>query len=266
MQFSSKSFYLFLVFLTTSLGAFAQEVIWQDNFDSYSNGTVTGSGSGFAPTTWSSANGVDIRGKKIQSTLRNSNGRWRIAPINITGFTNLTWDFITSTSNVESTDRFSARYRLNGGSWETVISTVLIPEPSYSLAIPSGSTLELEIRFSTNENDDKYEVDNVVLRGDLPPCDSQLDYEFYDLIPTGNTINNIPKTGALETGQINTFNVNTLQSTVDPTDADTYSIRYSGYVHIPNSGAYTFYTSSDDGSSKSLIMMVIMDCKSVRET
>jgi len=75
-----------------------------------------------------------------------------------------------------------------------------------------------------------------------------LNYEFYDAVPSGFKFANIPTTGALSTGTISTFNVNTLQAAVDPGDADVYSIRYSGFISISTSETYTFYTTSDDGS------------------
>tara|TARA_R110002096_G_scaffold387403_4_gene581585 strand:+ start:15828 stop:20795 length:4968 start_codon:yes stop_codon:yes gene_type:complete len=75
-----------------------------------------------------------------------------------------------------------------------------------------------------------------------------LNYEFYDLVPTGNTVDNISSTGALSVGIIGTFNVNTLQNAVDPGDPNTFSIRYTGFINIDSAGTYTFFTTSDDGS------------------
>ncbi len=75
-----------------------------------------------------------------------------------------------------------------------------------------------------------------------------LNYEFYDLEPSGNSVDNIPTVGALSTGTVTEFNVGNLQNAVDPGDADDYSIRYTGFISISTSETYTFYTSSDDGS------------------
>src|SRR5690606_10865835 len=82
----------------------------------------------------------------------------------------------------------------------------------------------------------------------LPACPNVLDYEFFDMVPPGNTVDNIPTTGALGRGQIGNFNVGSLQNTVDPGDADSFSIRYTGYIQISTAGSYTFFTTSDDGS------------------
>lgn len=106
----------------------------------------------------------------------------------------------------------------------------------------------MEALFNTNYYNDRYRLDTVLLEGTAPPCFNDLDYEFYDLVPPGNTVDNIPTTGAMGTGQIGTFDVNTLQNTEDPGDSDAFAIRYSGYLEIIAAGSYTFYTTSEDGS------------------
>lgn len=75
-----------------------------------------------------------------------------------------------------------------------------------------------------------------------------LNYEFYDGLPTGETVDNIPTTGALGTGTIGDFDVASLQNTVDNGDTDTYGIRYTGFISIATTETYTFYTRSDDGT------------------
>ena len=84
-------------------------------------------------------------------------------------------------------------------------------------------------------------------------------YEFYDLVPSGATVDNIPTTGALATGTISTFDVNTLQNSVDPGDTNSFAIRYTGTINISNAGNYTFYTSSDDGSKLYIDGVQIVD-------
>lgn len=79
-------------------------------------------------------------------------------------------------------------------------------------------------------------------------CYGFLNYEFYDSAPSGNTVSNIPSSGALATGVVGSFNATYLQVLHTPSDADTYSIRYTGYIHIDVEDTYTFYLSSDDGS------------------
>ncbi|MEM6801060.1 MAG: PA14 domain-containing protein [Bacteroidota bacterium] len=83
-------------------------------------------------------------------------------------------------------------------------------------------------------------------------CPGNLNFEFYDAAPSGNTVENIPTTGATAEGIINEINITNLQTTYTPSDADTYSIRYTGKIYIETSDTYTFYTSSDDGSKLSI--------------
>ena len=73
-----------------------------------------------------------------------------------------------------------------------------------------------------------------------------LNYEFYSENPSGDTVDNIPTSGAFATGTINNFNISALQSSVQ--DSGSFSVRYTGYISVPTNGLYTFFTSSDDGS------------------
>ena len=79
-------------------------------------------------------------------------------------------------------------------------------------------------------------------------CTGSLSYEFYDQVPSGSSVDNIPTTGATKTGVISNFDVAALQVSATPNDVGTYSIRYKGYINITRSETYTFYTNSDDGS------------------
>ncbi len=79
-------------------------------------------------------------------------------------------------------------------------------------------------------------------------CFGNLNYEFYDVAPSGFTVNNIPTTGFTTSGTVSDFDVDALYAAVTPGDGETFSIRYQGYISLPASGNYTFYTRSDDGS------------------
>ncbi|WP_394751237.1 beta strand repeat-containing protein [Spongiimicrobium salis] len=88
---------------------------------------------------------------------------------------------------------------------------------------------------------------------------NSLNYEFYDGTPAGDTVDNIPTVGALGTGTVTAFNVNALQSLVDPGDDNSYGIRYTGFISIETAGDYTFFTNSDDGSSLSVNGTEVVD-------
>ena len=240
---------VFILFLIVTNGLNAQTPIWEEDFDSYSNGTTSGTATGFAASGWESGNGVSIGKEGIVTRSKNRGGFWRTDPINVFGFKDIELSFSVRSRNTHQHNRFSFRYRLDGGAWINIVEPMEKPIGSYTYSFPAGNSLELEALFNTqNGSNGRYLMDNILLTGTPPACPNVLDYEFYDLVPSGNTVDNIPTTGALSTGQINTFDVDRLQNNVDPGDSDRYSIRYSGYLHIPQSDTYTFYTSSDDGS------------------
>jgi len=90
-------------------------------------------------------------------------------------------------------------------------------------------------------------------------CYGLINYEFYDSTPSGSTVVNIPASGALATGQVSSFDVNYLQNLHTPADADSYAIRYTGYLLIDVANTYTFYLSSDDGSRLSIDGALVVD-------
>src|SRR5690606_35721463 len=102
---SCRSICLAVLFFATSLGALAQTTIWEEDF--YSNwydSDNSGTGTGFSPVDWSSGNDVIITNNRIEA--RNvDNGYWRTAAINITGFTDLLWEFDTDSDYIGNSDR-----------------------------------------------------------------------------------------------------------------------------------------------------------------
>lgn len=104
---------------------------------------------------------------------------------------------------------------------------------------PDGDNVNYEIDID-NDNDGILDVNE--------GGPGNLNYEFYNISPAGDTVNNIPKTGATGTGLVSNFNVGALAQLVTPGDLDTFSIRYTGSIYINRKANYTFYTSSDDGS------------------
>ncbi|SDG39960.1 PA14 domain-containing protein [Psychroflexus sediminis] len=75
----------------------------------------------------------------------------------------------------------------------------------------------------------------------------EINYEYYNLVPTGNTVDNIPASGADQTGVISNFDVEALSIAITG-NAETYSVRYTGFINIAADDTYTFFTNSDDGS------------------
>ncbi|MDA9353604.1 PA14 domain-containing protein, partial [Flavobacteriaceae bacterium] len=99
---------------------------------------------------------------------------------------------------------------------------------------------------ATDLDDDNDGILDVVESLGICNNGGSLNFEFYATSPSGNTVDNIPTTGAIATGTIENFNVSALQSSVG--DTGSFAVRYTGYISITTNGTYTFFTSSDDGS------------------
>ncbi|WP_165869237.1 PA14 domain-containing protein [Maribacter algicola] len=108
----------------------------------------------------------------------------------------------------------------------------------------------------TDEDDDN---DGIFDSIELNICAGGLDYEFYNLSPSGDTVDNIPTSGALATGVATNIDVSGLAATHTPGDGETYSVRYTGYIEITSSGSYTFFTNSDDGSKLFIDAVEVVD-------
>ena len=103
-----------------------------------------------------------------------------------------------------------------------------------------------------------------VLESQVPCNVGYLSYEFYSENPSGNTVDNIPTTGAIATGTIENFNVSDLQSSVG--DTGSFAVRYTGFIPITTNGTYTFFTSSDDGSKLYIDGVEIVDNDGIHGT
>lgn len=139
----------------------------------------------------------------------------------------------------------------SGGPAQVCSSNVSLPDEDtdgeYDFRETDGS-LDSDFDGIADDIDIDDDNDGITDMDENAACKGLLSYEFYDGLPTGETVDNIPTTGALGSGTVTNFDVNSLQSTVDPGDADAYGIRYSGFITIATSETYTFFTSSDDGS------------------
>jgi len=77
-----------------------------------------------------------------------------------------------------------------------------------------------------------------------------LNYEYFDLPSGQNTVDAIPESGLGIKGTLDPDS--NLVTQANQGDADNYGIRYDGYIYIETAGIYTFYTTSDDGSTLSI--------------
>lgn len=108
--------------------------------------------------------------------------------------------------------------------------------------------------YSDNDNDgivDSNDLDDdndgIFDAVETAACSGGLSYQFFNSVPSGNTVANIPTTGEDASGIATNFDVNSLANTLSG-DTETYSFRFYGTINIATADTYTFYLNSDDGS------------------
>ncbi|MGB5318511.1 C-type lectin domain-containing protein [Eudoraea sp.] len=165
----------FVVFLQ------GQDILWSEDFSSYSNGTFSGTGSGLSPVNWNSdlSGRVNVNNNRIRARNTDAEGIWSTDPIDITNYTGINFsldvDTMADASQFEDgTDYFIGEYRVNGVAWvqfENASGDTSPSDPlntSYSVSVPStGTTLELRIRFYNTANNEEYFIDNILVQGNL---------------------------------------------------------------------------------------------------
>ncbi|MEC7264553.1 MAG: PA14 domain-containing protein [Bacteroidota bacterium] len=250
---------LLAFFLWGTFLSFSQTTLWSENF-TYSNGTTSGTATGPSASSWNTTSGsaLSVRTNELRARNLGGTGTWQVNPIDITGYSFISFSMDTRVNDPNQMDNgqdyFIGEYRIDGGSWvqfENASGSNSDPlNSSYTvnIATSSNTSLEIRVRMYNNNTNEQYFIDNVTVEGVSGICNGEIDFAFYDGVPSGSTVDNIPTTGALGSGTYTSFDVNNLQNQEDPGDTDSFGIRYSGYLQIDTAGSYTFYTSSDDGS------------------
>ncbi|WP_394420811.1 Ig-like domain-containing protein [Tenacibaculum mesophilum] len=133
------------------------------------------------------------------------------------------------------------------GVYELVYS-LCQPSTNCDTAIVTITVLADSDGDNVADRDDLDDDNDGILDTEENNCTGTISYEFYNSYPLSNTVDDIPTTGALATGTSTNFNVDQLWALHTPGDHETFSVRYKGLLRIDTDGAYTFYTTSDDGS------------------
>ncbi|MFC4218779.1 PA14 domain-containing protein [Flagellimonas marina] len=250
---------LLVFFLWGTFLSFSQTTLWSENF-TYDNNTSSGTATGASASGWTTnlGNRLSVRNNTLRGRNLDAEGTWATNPISISGYDFVSFSMDTWVDDEDEMDNgsdyFIGQYRIDSGSWQEFVnvsgsdSDPLDPSYTVNLPISGNSTLEIRVRMLNHDNDEQYFIDNVLVTGVSGICNGEVDFEFYDSSPSGNTVDNIPTSGALGTGTYTSFDVDALQNLIDPGDTNQFSIRYDGYIQIDTEGSYTFYTSSDDGS------------------
>jgi hypothetical protein len=251
---------IFALFLLGTTLSFAQTTLWSENFNSYGNNTSSGTATGASGSGWTTnlGNRLSVNNNRLRGRNLDAEGIWQTSTINISGYDVISFSMDTWVDDEDemdnSNDYLIGEYRVDGGSWQQFVnasgsaSDPLAPSYSFIIPVTGNSSLEVRVRMDNDDNDEQYFIDNVLVEGTSGICNGEVDFEFYDSTPSGNTVDNIPTSGFLGSGTYTSFDVDALQNQEDPGDNNTFSIRYSGFIQIDTPGTYTFFTTSDDGS------------------
>ncbi|MES2732364.1 MAG: PA14 domain-containing protein [Bacteroidota bacterium] len=108
----------------------------------------------------------------------------------------------------------------------------------------SGNSLQYPTQYTTNLVQVGPYMDYTNATGsDLPPAPTNfLDYTYYENVPepAGSAMPAFSQLTPKSTGQTSNFNIQ--MATV----LSNFGVVFTGYIKIPTTGAYTFYTNSDD--------------------
>lgn len=208
--------------------------------------TITVENFGIDPATNLVVTDVMPSGLTIVSTTT-SQGTWSAPNWNVGTLNSGQLETLTITASADSNNSIIPAVlvtNLATNSQDQTDNNITSDNPNVSVIIQNDFDDDGVIDITDEDDDNDGIYDNV----ELITCSGGLDYEFYDLSPSGNTVDNIPTSGALATGVANNIDVAGLAAIHTPGDGDTYSIRYNGYIEIATGGSYTFFTDSDDGS------------------
>ncbi|MEZ4801886.1 MAG: GEVED domain-containing protein [Gelidibacter sp.] len=191
-----KNLYLFIFLLATSFCSVGQNTLYSETFTGQNGkgatrGIFGGTNTDVTGVTWS----IDISSASLDGSGFLGNGDyfavvdeafsgkdtdgnaiWYSPSVTITGYTNVSFSLgMTSSGSCENNDSFTTQYRLNGtGAWTNAATNGAITnDPSGNAATInqtglSGNSIQIRVIISTNQDDDIYTFDNVLVTGVLP--------------------------------------------------------------------------------------------------
>lgn len=168
VSYSDEHYYIDnLLIQGTSSGSSASPCVFSEDFDSYSNGTTSG-------TNWSiigSPNGYfEIRNGAIEGNDLMTGMVWRTSVLDISGHDDveISVDLNSAGNMMENDDSIAVYYKLNGGA-ETLLSNGMhINDFSSTTATATGlngNTLQLIIRARNSTVNETYYIDNITICG-----------------------------------------------------------------------------------------------------
>ncbi|WP_435624321.1 fibronectin type III domain-containing protein [Flagellimonas sp.] len=156
------------------------DIVWQEDFTGLANGATSDNGS----TSWSSSitpsgtaevqNGLFA----FQGINGGSNATWVSEDIDISNHTNINISYLVGDAadgEKETSDYVRGYYVLDGGSRVQFANiTDDIPTPqTQSITGLNGNTIRIEVDFRVSYGNETYNIDNIVVEGDLiTPADT----------------------------------------------------------------------------------------------
>ncbi|MBX0287414.1 PKD domain-containing protein [Halomicroarcula sp. F28] len=134
--------------------------------------------------------------------------------------------------------------------WDVEGNVTTTSDPTFEYSFESGGSYEVNLTITTNDGGTataERTVTAVEPRPAVTPTDTTagLAYTYYEADP-------LDERGDLQPSAI-VRNGTTDQFDLEPAHREeNYGFRYTGYVEVPETGNYTFYTTSDDGSRLSI--------------
>lgn len=172
-------FFLSMTFVFLLFSGISQTTIWEEDFNSYPDGTTIGSGT---PAKWtidvSACNFVDIddyfevRTNRMVGTDLEGEALWMSENIDISSFANISIEIELSEAGLmDETDYIQLYYILDNGP-ETLFETNGSLSDDFISAIASqsglnGNNLEILIKVNNNSSSKNHRIENIVIVGGL---------------------------------------------------------------------------------------------------
>lgn len=138
-------------------------------------------------------------------------------------------------------------------------NTPITVDPEFTSTPANGSVVVSTDGSFIYTPDSGFEgTDTFTYRAVTPTTITGLNYELFDIVPAGFTVDNIPLTNPDFTGTATDFDVDALALPLTGS-LNTFAIRYTGFINIETAGVYNFRTTSDDGSSLSIDGVELVD-------
>jgi PKD repeat protein len=132
--------------------------------------------------------------------------------------------------------------------WDVHGDVTATSDPSYEYTFGSAGTYDVTLTITTADGETATTTRIVTVVEPRPAVDpgentTGLAYSYYEN-ETIDDFGDLQQSAIVTNGTADIFDI----SVENRDDGDNFGYRYTGYVEVPETGNYTFYTESDDGS------------------